>query len=341
MFEAKDLKEFQPPARVAIENASGRLERAVEAKDVEGIVGASKELVETVGKAVVDALGGTYGSDVKVHKLAKQTLELLGLHPSGLQDRESLKRLTSAQVSTVMAVAELRNSDGTGHGRAAPSDLDIAHATLAREAAVSWSAWTIAAAKRVLHGRAAHEEALTDLAGGRVFYRNEIPRFLDELQLSTLADEDQRRVGLAAGRRWNVGGTFLMLEDMIQPLATGAKVYPPAFSEGVLEGLILDHNGYLRTSAENASLAVQIANRLPAEGRGHVLQELANRVEESLLSQSFGDQERNEAIAELRRLAEAQADPASLDALVRIADHIELLGHVAAEWDDEDEYEEL
>jgi hypothetical protein len=77
MFDKVDLEGLQPSARVAIEAALGRLERAVTADDVEGIVGSSKELVETVAKAAINALGDTYGSNIDVPKLAHQTVVAL------------------------------------------------------------------------------------------------------------------------------------------------------------------------------------------------------------------------------------------------------------------------
>jgi hypothetical protein len=76
-------------------------------------------------------LAGTYGSDVEMPKLARQVRDLLETEPAGLQGRTSLGRLGGGLASTVVGVAELRNTDGTGHGRATPSELDPAHATLA------------------------------------------------------------------------------------------------------------------------------------------------------------------------------------------------------------------
>jgi len=340
-FDKTDVAELPKSARTAIEQALGRLDRAATFNDVEGVVGASKELVETVAKAVVDALGGSYGSDIDMPKLAKQALEVLGLHPAGLQDRHSLRRLSSAQVSMVTALAELRNTDGTGHGRAAPSNLDAAHATLARETAISWCQWTLAAARRVLRGRVALDEVLSDIAGARVFHRGEIPTFLEEHRLPELGEENQRKLGLAAGRRWSSGGTFLMLEDLIEPLAAGKAEYPAAFAEGVLEGLVLDHNGYVRTTRRNVFLAVQIGMRLPADRGGRVFDELADRVDDALLSQAFDEEPQAEALDELRGLAPDLEDhPAIQAALIRIAQRIELLGDVAAEWDDDEDYED-
>lgn len=63
-LDEADLVRLRPSAQEAIRRACQRVDRAEAARDVEAVIGASKELVETVGKSIVDALGGTYGSDI-------------------------------------------------------------------------------------------------------------------------------------------------------------------------------------------------------------------------------------------------------------------------------------
>ena len=321
MFDPDDLSAFPAPARQAIRNSASRLE--VLDGDVEGTVGMAKELAETVAKAIVDALGGTYGSNVEMPKLVRQVLELFHTEPAGLQGRTSLGRLSGGLTSTVVGLAELRNTDGTGHGRASPSDLDRAHAALARDAAIAWCRWAMATTARILRQRKKLDQAVTELAGERVFYRNEFPEMLDRIGLQQLNESYQRRFGLAVGRRWNVGGTFLADEDVIQPMAAGTVEYPPAFAAGVVEGLLSDADGFIRTSTRNVDSLIAIVGRLRPEWRERVFADLADRSQDAGLSFAFEEDSQDYAIGRLRELARSDVSPRVRDAAAHIANRIE------------------
>ncbi len=336
MFDRADLAELPPSARTAIENALGRVERASSAGDVEQVIGTSKELVETVAKAAINALGGTYGSNAEMSTLAHETLVAIGMHPAGLSDRPSLRKLGSALASTVNALAELRNSDGTGHGRAVPSNLDPSHATLAQEAAMSWSRWVLSATHRALRDRVPIAEVVNDISGPLTLSRGKLPALLQELRIDERSEDDQSKLGLAVARRWSVNDTFLPREDVIEPLATGKAEYPPAFAAGVLEGLLLDHDGFLRMKPIDLPLAAAIAERLPGDRKERVFKELVDRAQDALLSYAFKEEAQIEAVQELDRLAGERAGSALGEALTTVARRIEELRE-AAQDSDEDE----
>jgi hypothetical protein len=323
VFDLDDLSAFAGPARQAIRNAASRLDLLH--GDIEGTVGMAKEMAETVAKAVVDALGGTYGSNVDMPKLARQVLDLFETEPAGLQGRTSLGRLGGGLTSTVVGLAELRNTDGTGHGRASTSDLDPAHATLARDAAIAWCRWALATTARILRQREKLDRAVNELAGERVFYRNEFPETLDRIGLQQLNERYQHKFGLAVGRRWNVGGTFLADEDVIQPMAAGTVEYPAAFAAGVIEGLLLDGDGFIRTSTRNVDSLIAITGRLGAEWRERVFADLADRSQDASLSFAFDDASQSYAIDRLRELAQSDESPGVRDAAAHIANRIERL----------------
>lgn len=335
VFDPADLAELLPSARTAIQNAMGRVERASLATDVEQIIGASKELVETVAKAAINALGGTYGSNAPMSTLAHETLAALGMHPSGLGDRPSLRKLGSALTSAVNALAELRNTDGTGHGRALPSNLDPYHATLAQETATSWCRWVLAATHRALRDRIPIGEVVADISGPLTLSRGKLPALLRDLHIDERREDDQFKLGLAVARRWSVNETFMPREDVIEPLAVGKADYPPAFAEGLLEGLLLDHNGFLRIHPIDVPLVVGIAERLPGDRKKRAYEDLATRTGDALLSYAFEEQSQIEVVEELRRLAAERTGSALADVLDTMASRIEQLREAERDGDED------
>lgn len=336
MLNPADLAELPPSSRTAIENAMARVERAAAAKDPEQVIGTSKELVETVAKVTINALGGTYGSNTNMPALVKQTLEALDLHPSGLADRPSLRRLVGALSTAVSAITELRNTDGTGHGRAYPSNLNDAHGTLARDAAVGWSRWILSATHRSLRDRPI-AQVVDDISGPLTMSRGVLPALLQELRLDTRGEDDQRKLGLAVSRRWTVNGTFMPRSDVIEPLAEGRKEYPPAFAEGILEGLLLDHDGFLRIYPGDVPFLAGIADRLPADRRTLVLDALSERVSNALRSYAFGEEAQAQTIHELRQLATERGGTSVGETMSLIAQHIDDLRHADWKADEDDD----
>lgn len=300
-----------------------RVSRALAGNDLEGIIGASKDLIETVAKAVIDSLGGSYGSDVSLPTLALQALDACGQHPAALKGNASLQRLSSSVISAAHAIAELRNTDGTGHGWARRSDLPVAHALFINELAQAWCRWILSGASRVLETRADLDDALTAISGARVFSRGDLPAFLQELKLPELGEDDQRKLGLAVARRWSVNRTFMPQVDVIQPLANGEHEYPSAFCEGIVEGLFLDHNGNLRITPDDAELALTIGLRFSGKRPERVFQRLADRVADALPSAMFSQQLQRGVVDLSRDLAVAQKNPSLQRSLNRIADRVD------------------
>jgi hypothetical protein len=258
----------------ALRLACQRVERALEARDVEATVGAAKDLVESAAKVVIDSLGGTYGSTTDLNQLASKALDAVALHPRGMQDRPALRRVSQAFVSAVTGVTELRNTDGTGHGRARSSDLEWRHAALVRDAAQAWTSWVLTTASQLLGDRAAVDQAVNDVRR-QVFHSGDLPNFLMQLSLEGHSVADQRRLGIAVARRWTVGETFLAHDDVVHPVAKGQTSYPEGFREGLVEGLLLDYDGYLHTSPVALERAIEIGVQLPDSVCDRVFKSLA------------------------------------------------------------------
>lgn len=327
MFDQNVLILFGEPAKTAINDGADRLDRAIAAADVEGIVGSSKDLTDSVAKTVITALGGTFGANADLPALGNQVMNVLRLHPAGLQSRPAVQKLSQAMITLINAVAQMRNRDGTGHGRAEPSNLHQSHADLVSKAAVSWGNWALVTGSRVLEGRRRITEAAARIGGPRpdIFTRGGIPELLESLDLSRLNDEDQRQLGMAVGRRWSVGRTFLALEDVITPLAAGEQVYPDEFAAGVILGLFFEQNGFLVATPQEIGLATQIGRRLPVPRRRSLFKQLEEQVIQEA-HVAFGRQAGQLLAEELVGQADIEEDPDTRRSLVGIAVAVDDMG---------------
>lgn len=107
-----------------------------------GVVGASKELIESTAKTVLEARHVPYSSDARLPTLVKEAQVSLGLHQSQARTHvdgdESIRKILGGVQSVAIGLAELRNSDGAGHGRTLEPRLTDRHGRLAFNAARTW-----------------------------------------------------------------------------------------------------------------------------------------------------------------------------------------------------------
>ena len=99
--------------------------------DPEQALGSSKELLESVLKAIVRLEGERTGGE-DIHGLLKRALRELDLdtQQKNLAGGSTIKRTLSSLVQIVVGVAEVRNLYGTGHGRYKSNELETAHVRL-------------------------------------------------------------------------------------------------------------------------------------------------------------------------------------------------------------------
>lgn len=105
--------------------------------DPEQAIGSAKELLESVLKAIVGLEGERSSQDV--HALLKLARKKLGLDPAqlGVPGQSTIARTLNNLGQIVIGVSEVRNLYGTGHGRYRSKELDIVHARLVVNAAVT------------------------------------------------------------------------------------------------------------------------------------------------------------------------------------------------------------
>jgi len=90
--------------------------------DPELVIGTAKEFVETIAKTILEKLNIPFETDTKIHKLVRLVVEKL--NPLELDEENTkmlkLQKKFSGGITTmVVSLAELRNSQGTGHGKVA------------------------------------------------------------------------------------------------------------------------------------------------------------------------------------------------------------------------------
>ena len=138
--QALDLDEYErlDDPQVVSEHLR-RIDRDLK-NDPSGAIGSSKELVESVCKAILDDYGEPYGRD-DLPDLYKKVAKVLRLNSEAVPtDRKGSKaavKTLRALVTTIQSLAELRNTIGSGHGQTTRSPALSRHARLAFNSAVA------------------------------------------------------------------------------------------------------------------------------------------------------------------------------------------------------------
>jgi hypothetical protein len=115
-------------------------------------IGSTKELLETVFKEVLGLHGARIGS-ADMQKLWKRVQTTLQLDPKDVKTAvpggDSLRRLLGSLNQIVVAVTELRNLYGTGHGKSKAPALDPESAQLVVGAGTALAAYVMARYKQL------------------------------------------------------------------------------------------------------------------------------------------------------------------------------------------------
>lgn len=128
-------------SRGYVQQQLSRMENAIDS-DPELAIGTSKELVEGVCKTILTNHHVPYGKNDDLPKIMKLTAKALQLSRDDVPDQrpaaDTIRRILSNFASIVQSIAELRNSYGTGHGKASHTvGLSPRHARLASGAAAT------------------------------------------------------------------------------------------------------------------------------------------------------------------------------------------------------------
>ncbi len=118
--------------RPAIEDQLARLRRATD--DPALLLGTAKEMLESTAKYVLDVFNVPYSKSTDFEQLWFHTRDRLGIHPRGIDvstpGGEQVREILQASWAIARMTNELRNVEGTGHGRALPTAMSVELALL-------------------------------------------------------------------------------------------------------------------------------------------------------------------------------------------------------------------
>lgn len=315
MFDLERSPVLSDGQWTAIQQHLQRIGRARQQRDPAQGVGSAKEMVETIARVALEAKGITAGSGASLSDLVHKAHEVLEF-PRGddiAHDTGTKSIIRQAKVAAIK-LGDLRNSVGTGHGSATPRDAIAEHADIALDAAVMWCRWALRRLGKVVIGQ--HAELIGDLNGGNTFSGGDLRTRLLAINLPDIDPADQRAIGVAVGRR-AARDTVTVRIDGVEAAAPGPQ-WPIDYRLGVVEGLVMTDDGYVRT---NRTAAGHIPILL-ADADQHdvaVAAMIDNLVPEVLLAEVSiaNDLAQRQAIAhDLRRAAANPATPAQVRVLL-------------------------
>lgn len=125
--------------RPAIEDQLARLRRASD--DPALLIGTAKEMLESTAKYVLEAYSVPYTTKTSFDELWFHARDRLGLHPKDVDATapggEQVREILQSSWKIASMVNEVRNIEGTGHGRTLPTAMSPEMALLVVREAVS------------------------------------------------------------------------------------------------------------------------------------------------------------------------------------------------------------
>ncbi len=232
----------------SINQCQARLVRALDDDDYSLVLGCAKELVEATAKVVLDARGSTPASNADFHEVVKLAQAALERQPGvGLSADPPVRNIAQGAQKIATELREIRNRYGTGHGRSTAPDVadELVHVSV--DAAMLWTRWALRRLEHVLSGSLAN--LVRDLREGGHFTRKSLAKRLEAADVPALNPTDQHHLGVALAQR-AMQGTFIV-KEVVEACAKAPndEKWPPAYRAGLVEGLILDRDGYVSTDA--------------------------------------------------------------------------------------------
>jgi hypothetical protein len=311
-------------AWAAIADPLTRLKTAVQADDRPLIVGCAKELVEATARVVLSARGHPAGSETAFTQVLNAAHQAIEYQPgAGLAPDAAVRQAATLARKLAGTLRELRNAYGTGHGRASVPIIEDEVLETSVDGALLWIRWALRRLQYHIIGSL--QPLLLDLRQGGTFYSGTLRERLLAADLTHLPRDDQRLLGIAVGQRAS-SNTFNVRIEGVEACATSQDeaAWPPAYREGVVQGLFLNEAGRLHVDdgVRGPRLAAEVLALSPTAGEA--LQALQERVTAAAWNPQMVGLWR-QVVGEMKlSAAHLPAQPAEL--WFAIADHVKSTG---------------
>lgn len=245
----------------AVNRAKERLQTAWESKDLPEVIGKAKELVETVAKVTVVAVDGAVSDSMDFASVVKDAHARLKRQPGpDLTQDPNIRAIAQGAQTVATRLGPMRNTHGTGHGRAMVPDVAQEMAATALEASLLWSRWAL---RRLDHLLADYPNDLIDAVQSATTRTTLRTKF----QAATLGQQPldvQHRIGVAFGQQ-AAGGFGNATEVGLDPAVDGGYgEYPIQYRRGLLEGMVLAPSGTIGLPEFYAAQFVSLLASLPS-----------------------------------------------------------------------------
>jgi hypothetical protein len=269
---------IEDPSWAAITATIERLGRATNAEDLSQAVGVAKELVESVARSVLVVRGEVVPENAAFTGVVAKAHEVLERQPGkGLTQAEPLRSVMQNAKAMACKLGDLRNSYGTGHGRAMEPHVTDELSQICIDAALMWSRWALRRLNALAQGMPT--PLINDLLGGGIFRSGLLTERLASADLAHQEPEVQRRIGVAVGQR-AMRETFVVRQDGIEECAERdePEIWPAAYREGAFEGLFVNPFGQLTVDSWSARWAPRVI--APLVNPSDIIDKLAARIGE-------------------------------------------------------------
>ncbi|MFN3002400.1 abortive infection family protein [Mycolicibacterium wolinskyi] len=237
------------------------------------VIGQAKELAECVARVVVTERGGVAPANMDYVEAIEEAHSVLQRQPGrDLTQDPELREVVQGAKKIVRRLREIRNSFGSGHGRAREPVVELEMVDVTVAAAMLWVRWALRRLESLIFGQPT--TLINDLLNGGVFYGGQLAERLRAANIADLDGAMQRRLGNAVGVR-AMRETFNVRIEGVEACAESSALdrWPPDYRRGVVYALLLDEAGRARTTEWALSMIPPLLG--PIDGQAEVLSELA------------------------------------------------------------------
>jgi len=225
-----------------------RLVDAIRGNDKALVLGRAKELAESVARVVITERGDVAPASADFPALIDSAHAVLKRQPGEhLSDDSELRNLIQSTMKIVKSVGTIRNSFGSGHGRAREPKVAQEMVDVTVSATMLWVRWALQRLAPLILGQPS--SLISDLLDGATFYKGILAARLRAANISSRDPSIQQKLGNAVGIR-AMRDTMLARVEGVQACASSDSLdeWPLHYRRGVVAGLLFDENGKARTT---------------------------------------------------------------------------------------------